>query len=261
MPKTPKFIIDMKSYPRSPKHGNRKPAAQAYGNPIDGAGARDDRADAISYTIYNSIPITRFATISTPPGAAADHLKQMQDMIVQQMQKLMHSIPDWTIIDDFCVKPPEIPHAGIRAGEIIGYRLWWVNHDGRLRSLIQDNTYWEPGEAMTGDINKCIHFSFRGPHRFGGVYAFNYPEAAIDEYKHLVVAIRGSAPGPSIVGLVLGTVKLWGEVVEHEKGYRASFAKPNEFLKTYYWGRSPTRDPYELYFGSRPMLDSAGWTG
>ena len=251
MPKTPKFIVDMKSHPRSPKHGNRKPVAQAHGNPVDGAGAgepiRTSLPAAIWRTSYAGVPITRVATIPVTqldPKVRASQLKPMQDMMYQQMQKLM----SWG--DVLHPRPPEIPHVGIRAGEIIGWRVWWVNHDGRLRSFVRDAIFWEPDEAMTGDINKCIHVSFKGFDRFGGVYSFNNLQGANREYYQAAAAIKsGERPGESLVGIVLGTAKLWGEVVEHEGGYRASFAKPHYFLETYYWDKKPSRDPQELYFG------------
>lgn len=253
--KVPKFIIDMKSQPRSMKHGNRKPSTQTHSDPIDGTGAGDDGAATRNLT-KQSIWSVNWGTTSAalmplpdPPGATSDHLKQMQEMMVQQVQKLMLSMPSWSL-SDFSPKSPEIPHAGIRAGEIIGWRLWWVHKEGRLRSLVRDEIFWEPGVPTTGDINQCVHISMRGPDRFGGVYSFNTYRAAMVEFSKLLFDLQICCyPTEGLVGLILGTVKLWGEVVEHEGGYRASFAKPNEFLQTYYWGDGPSRDPQELYFG------------
>src|SRR6058998_398354 len=109
MPKTPKFIIHMKSQPRSPKHGNRKPSPKVYGNPVDGAGTGNDRADAFAYAPGSAFP---FGAVNSDPRVTPDHMRQTL------LQMMILSIPE----------PSEIPHAGIRAGEIIGWRLWWVNH-------------------------------------------------------------------------------------------------------------------------------------
>ena len=267
--KVPKFIIDMKQPPRSMKHGYRKSATQTHGDSIDRAGAGEPirtRLPAATWrALYHGVPITRIATIPImpfpdPPGAASDHLKQTQERTIQQMQMLMFN--SWNIIDDLIPKPPELPHSGFRAGEIIGWRLWWVNKDGRLCSFVKNEIFWEPGIPMTGDINKCVHISMRSPDRFGGVYSFNNLEAVMNEFHGILPDLKHGPPAPGhIVGIILGTVKLWGEVVEHEKGYRASFAKPEEFLETYYWGNGPSRDPQELYFGPKPAIDSSRWTG
>lgn len=270
------FWQSMKSQPRSPKHGNRKPAAQTHGDPPDGAGTlqpiRTGLPPATWRTLHHGVPITRIATVPTvsfdltvnsiDPGVGADNLKQMQEMMAKAMRNMMLSIPDYADMLLPNPKPPEIPFAGISVGEIIGWRVWWVNHDGRLRSFIRDEIVWEPGEAMTGNINERVHVSLRGPDRFGGVYCFNNYQAAMNEFTRVLFDLKTGRPGVNkAVGLILGTVKLWGEVVEHQGGYRASFAKPNEFLKTYYWDKGSSRDPYELYFEPRPAIDSSGWTG
>lgn len=121
---------------------------------------------------------------------------------------------------------PAVPSAGIRAGEIIGHRLWWVvQQDGVpwLRSLAH-HFLWIPGEPVKGNIREIVASHLVTHHNYierkniwGGVYS--YPTSG-----HLSKEIafwRGFACGP----LVLGTVKLWGEVVEHKEGYRAEYAK------------------------------------
>lgn len=61
---------------------------------------------------------------------------------------------------------------------------------------------WLPGEPMTGDTRPPLQT---------GVYAF----------KSLASAIEHSLGLPNHV---FGEVSLWGEIIEHEKGYRAEFA-------------------------------------
>jgi hypothetical protein len=245
---TPKFIVDMKAQPRSMKHGDRKTAKASHGNPVDGTSPEDDRADA---SVYTFLPGG-----ITPDPTIASRLKQMQDAIMQVMVygSVVFKEP----------KPPSISHAGIRAGEIIGYRLWWVDKDGRLRSLIQDNIRWQPGEPMVGDVDKCIYprWSSHHPDLYSGVYAFKDLCRAREEFQEITQAIEhdlGHKPLNSC-GLALGSVKLWGEVVEHEYGYRASFAKPNSFDEIYYWTK-PEREPKEVYLGPGSEIDSGSWTG
>lgn len=95
-----------------------------------------------------------------------------------------------------------IPASGIEAGEIIAWRCWhWVN--GYLRSMMMD-AVWLPGAPMTGDVLDA------------GVHAWKTKDNALCYATHAT----------SLVGCtVVGSVKLWGVVVEHECGYRAEFAK------------------------------------
>lgn len=123
------------------------------------------------------------------------------------------------------VKP--IENAGIRAGEIIAPRGWFVSPVGLLTSIYKREHVWRPGEPMTGDV--------RGEY---GVHAFKagaYLEQYIRSYRLHLAVIRaeremmaqcgyGGAPMPPSV-FAIGTVALWGEVIEHERGYRAEFAK------------------------------------
>jgi len=88
-------------------------------------------------------------------------------------------------------------------GEIIAWRAWKVD-GGRLTSPYQD-TPWQPGEIMEGG----------DPFKDHGFYAHKRVE-------HLFAQERENWQ-------VVGTVKLWGNVVEHTEGYRAEFALPHEF--------------------------------
>lgn len=56
-----------------------------------------------------------------------------------------------------------------------------------------------------------------------GVHAF---KEIADTREYLKILQYGFSWANTSTGcFVLGTVQLWGEVVEHERGYRASFAK------------------------------------
>lgn len=120
-----------------------------------------------------------------------------------------------------------IENAGIRAGEIIAYRGWRVEGE-TLRSVYKRDHVWEPHVPMTGDV--------RGEY---GVHAFK--EAAhlrtyIASYQlhdmtahYLTRALYWGTEEPEgkvkMSVYAIGQVALWGEVIEHDRGYRAEFAK------------------------------------
>ncbi len=99
-------------------------------------------------------------------------------------------------------------HEGIRAGEIVAYRAWLVkvprwfrDGDDRLHSVYMRDYVWRPDEPASGDV------------RTHGIYSFRDAVLSRDQYRHC------SEP------LLFGMVKIWGEVVEHEWGYRSQFGK------------------------------------
>jgi hypothetical protein len=103
-----------------------------------------------------------------------------------------------------------LKHEGIRAGEIIAYRAWRVivpslfrSGDDRLRSVYMRDYVWHPNEPASGDV------------RAHGIYSFRDTVRSREEYSY------NPHDGP----LLFGRVKIWGEVVEHEAGYRSEFAK------------------------------------
>ncbi len=96
-----------------------------------------------------------------------------------------------------------IEEAGIKAGEIVGYRCWCLVN-GLLRSCYQTHVVWEPGKIMEGDPS----LRNEGIHAFKDRLSMGAYGCVIDE----------------ACSIVSGTVYLWGEVVEHERGYRASKA-------------------------------------
>ena len=104
-----------------------------------------------------------------------------------------------------------LKHEGIRAGEIIAYRAWRVmvpgwfrNGDDRLHSVFMQDYVWHPDEPASGDV------------RTYGIYSFRRVIRSNEDYGY--VKLRD---GP----LLFGKVKIWGEVVEHEAGYRSQFGK------------------------------------
>ena len=96
----------------------------------------------------------------------------------------------------------EIPHS-FHAGEIIGYRVWRIERN--KLTAITAAYVWKRGangpatEIMMG----------------GGFYSL----------KKLSDAIEMVLQGP-----VVGKIAMWGEVIEHEWGYRAEYARIIELI-------------------------------
>lgn len=105
----------------------------------------------------------------------------------------------------------KIPDAGISIGELTGWRGWLIDHnwpncrDQRLQSITAD-ARWDFEVPMQGDPEKYHQ----------GVYSF----------KSLNLLDRNMPTGR----YVLGTIKMWGRVIEHDSGYRAEFAKVSSII-------------------------------
>jgi len=103
-----------------------------------------------------------------------------------------------------------LKHEGLRVGEVIAYRAWqvfklaWYQRvQDRLHSVYVRDYIWHPDEPASGDVQTHGIYSFRDVIRCQREYGYWY------------------LGGP----LLFGKVKIWGEVVEHEWGYRSQFAK------------------------------------
>ncbi len=102
-----------------------------------------------------------------------------------------------------------LKHEGLRVGEITAYRAWQVINprwfrDDRLHSVFMRDYVWHPDEPASGDV------------RTHGIYSFRDVIRSMAEYGY-----DPCADGP----LLFGKVKIWGEVVEHQVGYRSQFGK------------------------------------
>jgi hypothetical protein len=102
-------------------------------------------------------------------------------------------------------------HEGVRVGEIIAYRAWrvieanWLRKgDDLLHSVFMQDYVWHPDRPASGDV------------RTHGIYSFRDLVRCKDDYGY-TQGRQGT--------LLFGKVKIWGEVVEHEAGYRSEFAK------------------------------------
>lgn len=112
--------------------------------------------------------------------------------------------PDFT---GWRAKHNTLENTGIRAGSIIAHRAWLSDPAAAvpvLRSLavVMD---WPATGIMTGDVAQYGVFSFKD--------------------KALLLAEYGQLTWPWGLTTVFGTVALWGQIVEHDHGYRSEFAK------------------------------------
>lgn len=128
-------------------------------------------------------------------------------------------------------KRKPVENAGIRAGEIIAFRCWSL--DGRvgenyyLRSTYAHYT-WEPGQVATlsPEADPDWHLHHRNYDRFLertkiDPYDRNGVRTGIHGFKtaeHMQKEMGGN-------GWVYGTVAMWGDVIEHELGFRSEFAR------------------------------------
>ena len=108
-----------------------------------------------------------------------------------------------------------VEYGGIKVGEIEAWRIWYLRNDGYLESIVS-SVVWLPGNPMTGDVT------------YDGVFSW---KTSKDARAHGRRALEmGSLP---VIG---GRIALWGEVIEHEHGYRAEYAKIIGL--DYGWGRN-----------------------
>lgn len=102
-----------------------------------------------------------------------------------------------------------IADAGIRAGEITAHRCWWT-YNNKLYSIYKIECEWFPNTPMEGEVSHG-----HGVHGFKNYeYLRDYRSAVLKNLAH-----------PINCSLITGTVAMWGEIVEHEAGYRAQYAK------------------------------------
>jgi len=92
---------------------------------------------------------------------------------------------------------------------LIGLRQWKC--EGLLLSVVADY-YWKPWKAAEADIDEL--------QTEDAVKGIN---AAKEEHEELL-------DYDSTGSIITGKVALWGKVIEHEKGYRAQYAYPIEFV-------------------------------
>jgi len=118
-----------------------------------------------------------------------------------------------------------IEEAGIRAGEINAFRAWRVHSDGLLHSMHITHYVWTPNGIEKAELDN--------PYGGCGIHAYKTLERAKSEY------------GVNSSGTVYGKVALWGEVIEHEWGYRAQYAKITQIIEIV----KPSRTIWDGFWG------------
>lgn len=116
---------------------------------------------------------------------------------------------------------------------IRGYRMWrLVLSKGALVLASANDTVWSPGEPLTASCvdrwgydstaGLDLHTAPSAPHAHDGS-----PGCGIYAFKEL-------RPGLEQFGTtqVWGEVELWGQVYEHDAGYRAQFARPVRLFRS-----------------------------
>lgn len=99
---------------------------------------------------------------------------------------------------------PALEDAGLSVGEKIGYRIWRIFLDGLLYSWSAD-FIWTPGEIEEAkNIEDYNSYGF---------WAFKDKKRALQKF----------IDHPH--GVALGSIYLWGTVIEHTDGWRGQFAK------------------------------------
>lgn len=100
---------------------------------------------------------------------------------------------------------PALP-VSTKFGELTGYRVWQLQL-GHLKSTYMDY-FWMPGKVA--GLIEGQRIEDYGP---AGIHAFKEPHGPL----LMLLGCTGH-------DLVFGTVKLWGDVIEYERGYHAEFA-------------------------------------
>jgi hypothetical protein len=127
---------------------------------------------------------------------------------------------------------PALKRDGVIAGEVVGYRCWKIER-GLLRSVYQKDT-WLPGQVLEG--RELGDWDQRGIHAWKDKgskeyhdYIRSYLNQADDPFGRSLYFMGGNGlderEAVSRPAMVTGTVFLWGDVVEHERGWRAEFAR------------------------------------
>jgi len=108
----------------------------------------------------------------------------------------------------------------IRAGEIIGWRFWKLSN-GLLWSVFVSYT-WRPGVF---ERSSAKHYGYNNQY-----YAFRN-NLGYHAFRHKEQAEREAFMYASWSTTVVGSVAMWGEVVEHQYGWRSEYAAVRSIVK------------------------------
>jgi len=181
--------------------------------------------------------ITSIAVNNPSPSLTASQINMLQQQLIhQKASKLMGLAPPIFMhpsAADWGVQParPELKRE-MKLGEIVGYRCWRVIEKGpqsfALRSVYQPDV-WQPDGILEG--RGLEDWGQRGVHAWKEVNSPKFLEY-INEYLVRIENVVWNPPNVSSTrvrstntALVTGSILLWGDVVEHDHGYRGEFAK------------------------------------
>ena len=122
-------------------------------------------------------------------------------------------------------EPFPLENAGIRAGEIIAWRCWALNEvdlaneDYRLHSAAISNYRWEFDKPAGLQDDQKLEHRMSGT----GIHAFKEHGMIEREYTRDLL----NSNTYNSMYWVIGTVALWGEVIEHKDGFRAEWGRVN----------------------------------
>lgn len=109
---------------------------------------------------------------------------------------------------------------------ITGWRGWTLSSCGRLEALGKD-TVWPARRALEAECNRASslgRFIPTGGHHFAPGWDCSCGIWAFKDLDRLVAALGSQYGGVRVIG----TVSLWGRVIETVNGYRAQYAYPAE---------------------------------
>ncbi len=169
---------------------------------------------------------------------ANSQLLAQQQVQFNQMKALMLSRRGLQYWPGLTETPDPLPR-DIRAGEIIAYRAWELRVvDGNVYyESMHSPTIWENGQ-MTAEQAAGEAVTDYG---HAGVYAWKTEQHA---EMYVLASVRRT--------YAIGEVEMWGEVVEHDLGYRAEHAKIRRITQIVY-PITPRKD-VSLYINEEGMV-------
>jgi len=180
-------------------------------------------------------PLTSWTnfTNAIPTGSGKAVSASQLDAMMRRMRAYQNSlfgIPPSALMnwrDEWEGAKPPLKREGIIAGEIVGYRCWKIDR-GLLRSVYQKDL-WLPGQVLEG--RELGDWDGRGIHAWkdgGSKHYHDYIRGYLNQEPDTLYSrwLRDDFNhAPRRPAMATGTVFLWGDVVEHERGWRAEFAR------------------------------------
>lgn len=107
-------------------------------------------------------------------------------------------------------------------GELTAFRVWRVTDKPELKSSYQQ-TLWPVAQIMKAHILPAENVQ-------SGLYGWKSVFELVEYSRNIQASARGNWDHErnqphEVPVLCIGRVHLWGEVIEHERGYRAEFAR------------------------------------